>query len=99
MGQVKPLTELLTKEEIYKLYCETIQENEQLKNRLNHHINDGERKQEIIYKLQRMREQDKENIETTLYEIDILHKKVNPPEHSSIDSQFKRIIDTLKNRW
>lgn len=39
------------------------QEIEQLKNRLNHHTNDSERKQKIIYKLQRMREQDKENIE------------------------------------
>lgn len=78
---------------------------EQFKNRLNHHINDGERKQEIIYKLQRniyklqrMSEKEKEKIETALYELDILHKKVNPPEHSSIDSQFKRIIEILKNK-
>lgn len=71
---------------------------EQLKNRLNHFMNDAERKQEIIYKLQRLREQDKERIDTALYELDILHKKVNPSEHSSIDSHFKRIIDNLKNR-
>lgn len=71
---------------------------EQLKNKLDHHVNDGERKQRTIYKLQRMREQDKENIETALYEIDILHKKVNPSEHSSIDSHFRRIIDILKNK-
>lgn len=70
---------------------------EQLKNKLNHHINDGERKQEIVYKLQRLREQDKEDIKTALYELDILHKKVNPSAHSSIDSHFKRIIDIFKN--
>lgn len=61
-------------------------------------MNDAERKQEIIYKLQRKAEQNKENIETALYELDILHKKVNPTEHSSIDSHFKRIKDILKNR-
>jgi hypothetical protein len=47
--------------------------------------------------LYKQREQHKEKIDTALYELDILYKKVNPTEHSSIDSHFKRIIDNLKN--
>lgn len=35
MKQVKPLTEFLDREEIYKLYCELIQENERLQEELN----------------------------------------------------------------
>lgn len=37
----------------------------------------------------------KEDIKTALYELDILHKKVDPDEYSSIDSHFKRIISIL----
>jgi hypothetical protein len=38
-----------------------------------------------------------ENINVALYELNILHEKVNPTKHSSIDSHFNRIKDILNN--
>jgi hypothetical protein len=43
-----------------------------------------------------IKQQKDECIDVALYELEILYQKVNPTEHSSIDSHFKRIIDILK---
>ncbi|NRD80305.1 hypothetical protein HPT25_23570 [Bacillus sp. BRMEA1] len=42
-------------------------------------------------------EEQQEKINVALYELTILHEKVNPSEPSSIDRHFKRIKDILMN--